>query len=983
MPRTPWRSEPQARRGLLVVLSLSAIAAALCFTGPCAQGRELPKTSMHGLKFDVSDLAAPKRRSRKQKQLEEEEEQRRMEQEEAEKKERIMQEVLAEQEEEVSTPALYGQVHAFKRLMRQEWAPGHLVLRRWLKKGKAQGFVTVPFSSALRPVVADPDVNICIVSRRERSDKRIKGWQEKLEELPLFDISGVVETPVDIDPLEPDWETPLDQLPSHKELQNQMEDKKVMEKMLSSSIRSDEEIRERAISEAGEAKVLQELTQQLPPRLLTEEYRELIRKTVVEVLMVMWSMHASTGSTKLRWRLACTDQQEAPSPETSLRSIFLLAGEPLEFIPKQFVDRAKFSAEQLLSPEQIRRMDSEAWAGSLTKKGTNASEAFKQVPPGWMTVLKGDSWPNMKGKGAVYRLPQFGKRVYIEVDLLEAPAIPAATPKASEQVEQEYRPSFLQGLGPLAGIAAFILGLASKTFIFKAGQQRRMELEQTLRALQRRPEETIEDETARLQGFEQKLWTDLEPDEAPVVLVVGSETETGQVVLRKLITSGYPCVELKSGSADELLGKQGKEGTTFVTAVAQTTDFPGTRGNVMQGQKRFLANVPDSLYDAVSGVDKLVICDCDEPQENQGEVVGNVLRAWQLYRQDFAEYQRAFNGKVQIFNFKRSTDLELWDLERQYPSDMCYGVQRAGWTRNEKGLALFLGQFFEAYGQCTLRSPKLKLNFSRFGGILVGVYNAAVKNKFSWFLRTSDFERTRVQYEFEFECEATTWNYVRMPFNAFKAVRTDGVPLPDDVVPEMELRREDVVQMGVVYRTNGEERIYEGDRMNYFSLAIDFVKAFRAQKEPQVVYVGRADQTTPEMPKQATDGESESEETRGPWNGLYTPPKTSAEAVLRSGVAFTMLRVKGLNEHPGGKFPVVLHQAPLERPHLTFDTENVGSISRGDVAALLVSAMSEPNCVNAEIMAGEPDGSEETGAVITSTLQEDVKGYLKQLHPNK
>ena len=27
------------------------------------------------------------------------------------------------------------------------------------------------------------------------------------------------------------------------------------------------------------------------------------------------------------------------------------------------------------------------------------------------------------------------------------------------------------------------------------------------------------------------------------------------------------------------------------------------------------------------------------------------------------------------------------------------------------------------------------------------------------------------------------------------------------------------------------------------------------------------------------------------------------QAVLRSGVAFTMLRVKGLNEHPGGKFP--------------------------------------------------------------------------------
>ena len=29
--------------------------------------------------------------------------------------------------------------------------------------------------------------------------------------------------------------------------------------------------------------------------------------------------------------------------------------------------------------------------------------------------------------------------------------------------------------------------------------------------------------------------------------------------------------------------------------------------------------MPDSLYDAVAGVDKLVICDCDAPDQNQGE----------------------------------------------------------------------------------------------------------------------------------------------------------------------------------------------------------------------------------------------------------------------------------------------------------------------------------------------------------------------------
>ena len=69
--------------------------------------------------------------------------------------------------------------------------------------------------------------------------------------------------------------------------------------------------------------------------------------------------------------------------------------------------------------------------------------------------------------------------------------------------------------------------------------------------------------------------------------------------MRKLITSGYPCVELKSASGQSgeqslgalaekkvdsaAEGQQSKEGSTVVTAVAQTTNFPGTRGNVTQG----------------------------------------------------------------------------------------------------------------------------------------------------------------------------------------------------------------------------------------------------------------------------------------------------------------------------------------------------------------------------------------------------------------
>lgn len=72
-----------------------------------------------------------------------------------------------------------------------------------------------------------------------------------------------------------------------------------------------------------------------------------------------------------------------------------------------------------------------------------------------------------------------------------------------------------------------------------------------------------------------------------------------------------------------------------------------------------MASVPDSLYDAaawshicgvyhqtsflalttdvsrhvaeVSGVDKLVICDCDDPQENQGEAGSRTLEKYEKH----------------------------------------------------------------------------------------------------------------------------------------------------------------------------------------------------------------------------------------------------------------------------------------------------------------------------------------------------------------
>merc|ERR1712187_131256 len=56
----------------------------------------------------------------------------------------------------------------------------------------------------------------------------------------------------------------------------------------------------------------------------------------------------------------------------------------------------------------------------------------------------------------------------------------------------------------------------------------------------------------------------------------------------------------------------------------------------------------------------------------------------------------------------------------------------------------------------------------------------------------------------------------------------------------MALKREDVVQMGVTVRTGSQPIPYgQDDALNYFSLAMDFIKVFRTQTEPQVVYLGK------------------------------------------------------------------------------------------------------------------------------------------------
>lgn len=1049
----------------------------LLWLGPQGASNRVHRGSIvrHGLKFDLSKPAPARRRGR-------------VVEEKAEEEEEDDDEEVVEEEVIIPRPVLYEGAKRFQRLHRQPIHPGHLIQRKWLQKGLEQGYVTVPFSPAVRAVTPVPAVNIALIGKRERTQEVVEEWSDILDEdeeaIPFFDITGEVKRFEDFDPAEPPYGEPLSDLTNDEKYRKMFKDAKVREQLLagrSDHLRDEQEIR--ALGERyrmeEDAKVLRAIVEGLPEELKTEERTLLIRKTSSEVLSLLWTMYVASNSTRMRWRLACA---EGPDPqdrdEVSLRAVLLLAGEGVEFVPSKYVDPEKELATRRLSDEQLRRTTDEDWAASVTATGTNVTEALKRVPPGWIILLKGNKWPDNKGRAAVHRMSPSGRRLFIQVDLLKGPVAVEPAPEAqpepaaesseegTEPEEVQEVPSYLKWLGPLAGVAALLLRLARNTPPYQFGAQKRTEFNETIRAITRVSDSEKDREvTEELNRFEMRSAGSVDSQQAPVVMVVGGGTPTGQVITRKLVNNGVHVVSVRPGVTPAVLDALKKSGSTNMKLVEESlfnfTSYAGTPDPV-----------PAKLYDAVTGIDKFVICACDKEELAEqppgslpiGKIVSSALSTWQRYRLEFADLQKAYATKVRLFDFSRATDRRIFSIEWVKETDLRYGWSRCGWAVDKFGKGLFIGWFHQEVGQCLLKSQTLKLNFKRFSGLMLNCYNQSRRNEFSFFLRNKDFEETRVQFEYDFTLLPSRWHHVRMQFNAFRPRRVDGAELPPEEAVKFELDRAGVIQMGIVIRTKGMYRKYAEGRNNYFSLHLSRIQAYRTQAEPQVILVqniadgagtnpwcggqdlgwelepeeesGEAlesdfsssfsysDETLAEDVRRRKREEKEAEKLQAELReverkeaeaasaaaaaqGLELPrTRTAAQAVMTSGLSFSIISVNGLNQHPGGQYPLHIHQIPVSAPHLSVSSpvRGLSGVSRADVAELVVSALSQPSCVNTEIVAGEPGGDvplppeeaegEEKPETsfqidvrkpilqIRSTAEEDVKKYLKQLVAN-
>ncbi|OSX80709.1 hypothetical protein BU14_0033s0053 [Porphyra umbilicalis] len=467
----------------------------------------------------------------------------------------------------------------------------------------------------------------------------------------------------------------------------------------------------------------------------------------------------------------------------------------------------------------------------------------------------------------------------------------------------------------------------------------------------------------------------------PEVLVVGATGETGRIIVRKLVLRGFRVRVL----VRDLFTK--------------TLDTLGTGVSFVKGDLRDA----DTLLDAVSGVDKIVCAinarDTEAPAagadaQGDGDIgyadveyggVARLVRAFHDSRHQM--YGKAEASKVTLFQFGRPAAFDAWTAVQ--PSSalaemgMAARPARVSWTMTGASRAAFLGQVFEVYeGVAEAKCAPRRYNLLGFSGLVLRVIGNG--KRYRLVLRTRGAAVVGLQYVATFATVKNKWTTVRLPFSEFtpyaagtaspwQLPRTTGEDDEDQAADVPELDRRDVVQMAVQY---AKPEVAPEKDDGQFYLAIDHIKAYRTQEEPDFVLLSSVDVSSrAAVAPVITDVAQEVT----PEDADRTAWKARAEDALRlSGLTYTIVRAGAFTEQPGG-------QKALSVSQDAGDTSGGGGsssapsrkISRADVAEVCVKALLDPRACNLTF-----DAFESMYAPTAQTPSEDISVLLGRLRPN-
>ncbi|CAN0008305.1 unnamed protein product, partial [Scytosiphon promiscuus] len=362
-----------------------------------------------------------------------------------------------------------------------------------------------------------------------------------------------------------------------------------------------------------------------------------------------------------------------------------------------------------------------------------------------------------------------------------------------------------------------------------------------------------------LEEYEKRLYSPFDSEEeVPTVLVVGATGEMGRVVVRKLLLRGFSVRVLVRN------------------LYSSTLDLLGTGATFAQGD---LTNYR-SIVDAVSGVDKVIFCaqarDPEQAELVEYEGLRNLLAAFQDQR--VALYGDPYSTKKTLFRFNRDADRELWAVDE-------YSQQSAMWKSNKFGYGTFGSTRMYESGYATVESQTIKLNLAGFSGLAIRCCGDGKPYRF--ILRDRQYEETGIQFETIIQARPAPnkWQTHRLPFSAFDAYINGQVVQAE---AGMEVDRASVQQLAIGYK---REPV---DPFN-FILSMHFVKVYRTQIEPEFIYVSSAG--VPPFSDINYDRVLENLKEKSP--KCYYNAR-GEELLRKSGLTYTIIRVEGFNNLPGG-----------------------------------------------------------------------------------
>lgn len=429
-----------------------------------------------------------------------------------------------------------------------------------------------------------------------------------------------------------------------------------------------------------------------------------------------------------------------------------------------------------------------------------------------------------------------------------------------------------------------------------------------------------------------KMFDDSE-DEAPEVLVVGATGETGRIIVRKLLLRGYKVRvlvrNLYSSTLDTL-------GTGVSYEKGDLTDY-------------------ESLLKSTEDVDK-VICAAGTtgdqiPEEVEFQGIANLIRAFHDSRAQL--FGRSEATKISLFKFSRDTDLEKWRIAA-LPEEEGTKPTRVAFKQTTDRVA-FLGQVFSKYsGTAEIRTVPAKINLQGFSGLVLRCNGDGKSYRFV--LRTAEGIKAGVEYVSSFQTRKGRWETVRLPISSFTPRDISNGMVRKDAAP---INRAETRQMAIQY-TKPEVSPEKDD--GRFYLAVDYIKVYRTQDEPEFVLVSCASVANRNLVELDDAGLREiAKEDKTAW-------KHMAEKRLRnSGLSYCIVRPGMFTEQPGGNKSLVLEQS----------ANATGVIARADLAEICVKALLDPRACNVTF-----EAFESMYAPSAQSPSQDMSSLLGRLTPN-